>query len=51
MAAGSFTVYRIIKETGYTGFRSYLNGQDASDNNIYAVEQALTRLEAEKPSE
>ena len=43
--AGDFTVGRVIMESGYTGLRAYLNGGNITDENIYAVEQALNRLE------
>lgn len=46
--AGDFTNFQIIQESGYQGYAHYKQGVDAGDANVYAVEQALDRLEAEK---
>lgn len=40
--------YRMVRESGFTGFRGYLDGKKACDENIYKLEQALTRLESNK---
>lgn len=45
---GSFTVGKVIVESKYTGLRKYLDGGEISHSHLYDVEQALTRLEAEK---
>lgn len=44
--AGNFTNFDIIRESGYQGYVHYKQGVDAGDAKIYAVEQALGRLEA-----
>ena len=47
--AGAFPIYRIIRQSDYTGVQSYIDGKGASDDNIYKIEQALDRLESSKP--
>jgi hypothetical protein len=45
-AAGGFSVFDIVQESGYQGYKHYADGNvDAGDAKIYAVEQALDRLE------
>jgi hypothetical protein len=46
---GSFTLFEVVAESGYQGLKHYLDGKvGAKDDNVYAVEQALTRLEGTK---
>ena len=45
---GGFTNFDIIRESGYQGYPHYKSGVDAGDAKIFAVEQALGRLEAAK---
>ncbi len=44
--AGGFSNFDIIRESMYQGYSHYVNGTDAGDARLYAVEQALDRLEA-----
>jgi hypothetical protein len=44
--AGGFSNFTIISESLYQGYIHYKQGTDAGDAKIYAVEQALDRLEA-----
>jgi hypothetical protein len=46
--AGGFSDFDIIRESGYQGYRHYKGGTGAGDAKVYAVEQALDRLEAKK---
>jgi hypothetical protein len=46
--AGGFSDFDIIRESGYQGYRHYKGGTDATDVNVYSVEQALGRLEVAK---
>ena len=47
--AGKFSNFQIIAESGYQGYNSYAyKGTDASDKHVYAVEQALDRLETKE---
>jgi len=43
--AGGFTNFDIVSESGYQGYFAYKNGTDGGDAKLYAVEQALDRLE------
>ena len=49
---GGFSVSRVVRESDYTGLPQYLNGgADGQDSKLYAVEQALDRLEDAKAKE
>lgn len=43
---GNFTNFEIVRESGYQGYIHYKQGVDAGDAKVYAVEQALDRLES-----
>jgi len=47
ITAGGFAVSNVGRKADYTALQNYLDGKDAGEENIYAVEQALDRLEAE----
>jgi len=43
------TVHKMIIKSEYAGVRGYIEGHtDAADKHVYAMEQALDRLEAAK---
>lgn len=46
--AGGFAVSNVGRKADYTALQNYLDGKNAGDNYVYAVEQALDRLEAAK---
>ena len=46
--AGGWSISKVIRESDYTGIQAYIEGNSATDENIYKVEQALTRLEKGK---
>jgi hypothetical protein len=48
MTAAGITAGAVIRESKYTNFRNFLNGTDITNDNLNAVKQALTRLEAIK---
>jgi hypothetical protein len=48
MTDGEITAGAVIRESKYTAFRNYLNGGDIKADNLFEVESALDRLEAEK---
>ena len=47
--AGNYTNFDIVRESGYQGYPRYKAGDvDAGTAKVYAIEQALDRLEAAK---
>ena len=51
MALLGVSVHKLIIKSEYAGVRGYIDGgTDAADKHVYAMEQALTRLESEQAS-
>jgi hypothetical protein len=45
--AGGWSNYYLVRQSGFTGLQGYRDGKKALDDNIDAIERAISRLEKE----